>query len=202
MARVAAPATLRRVSTPPPPPPPEPSSSEPSLPPIGTPPPPPPPAAPPPPPPPAAVYTGIQPQFRYGAVSHHELASFGQRLGAWLLDGILYGLILLPFAYAAFLIEGAAAVVIYAIGIIFVFVLFIRALATTGQPFGSRIVGIRVIRPNAGGPIGVGRALGRTLFAAVSGWVCYLGYLWAAWDKQTQTWHDKVADTVVIRTER
>ena len=34
----------------------------------------------------------------------------------------------------------------------------------------------------------------------VSGFVCLLGYLWMLWDRERQTWHDKVANTVVVPT--
>ena len=216
-----------------PPPPPEPSSSEPSLPseptlpparpPAGTPPPPPPPPA-----APAPEYTGVTPQFRYGAPSQGELASFGRRVFAWFMDGVLYGLVLLPFAVAGILLgvrsyddcdwsgddvvcatgefDGgpmAGGIAIYGIGLLLIFVLFIRAMAKTGQPWGARVAGVRVIRESGGGALGYGRAIGRSLFAwLLSAQICYLGYLWAAWDKKTQTWQDKVADTVVIRTQR
>jgi uncharacterized RDD family membrane protein YckC len=34
----------------------------------------------------------------------------------------------------------------------------------------------------------------------LSGIVCLLGYLWMLWDKEKQTWHDKLATTVVVPT--
>jgi hypothetical protein len=38
------------------------------------------------------------------------------------------------------------------------------------------------------------------LFASfISGQICGLGYLWALWDKQRQTWHDKVISSVVVK---
>jgi uncharacterized RDD family membrane protein YckC len=57
-----------------------------------------------------------------------------------------------------------------------------------------------VVRSRTGEPLGVGRAIGRQLFAGfISGQVCYLGYLWMLWDEQKQTWHDKVVDSIVVR---
>lgn len=68
-----------------------------------------------------------------------------------------------------------------------------------GQTVGKRIVGIRVVNLQ-NGPITAGQAWGRYLFKAfVSGSVFYLGYLWALWDTNQQTWHDKIANTVVVR---
>ena len=50
----------------------------------------------------------------------------------------------------------------------------------------------------AGGPIGFARGLGRTAARILSGLLCYLGYFWMLWDGERQTWHDKLATTVVV----
>ena len=36
----------------------------------------------------------------------------------------------------------------------------------------------------------------------ISGLVLNLGYLWVIWDGQKQGWHDKIADTYVVRVTR
>ena len=70
----------------------------------------------------------------------------------------------------------------------------------TGQTFGKRATGVRVVDATSGLPIGSGRALGRYLFALlISGNFCLLGYLWAFWDPRKQSWHDKVVSSVVIK---
>jgi uncharacterized RDD family membrane protein YckC len=90
--------------------------------------------------------------------------------------------------------------IIGAIGVVVVAVLYLRALGRTGQTWGRKIAGIKVVRNSTGEVIGVGRAIGRVLFASlISAQVCYLGYLWMIWDDQKQTWHDKIADSAVIR---
>ncbi len=150
-------------------------------------------------------------------------AGFFIRFGALLLDQILYGLLVAPFVAAGFVLGArgyddcvsfdgeifcppgqpeagpiVAGVAVAAVGVILVIFLYLRAMATTGQPWGAKIVGIKVMRSD-GSALGWGRAIGRSLFAGfISGQVCYLGYLWAAWDSKRQTWHDKVADTVVV----
>ena len=51
-----------------------------------------------------------------------------------------------------------------------------------------------------GEPIGIGKALGRQLFASfISGQIFSLGYLWMLWDDKKQTWHDKIVGSVVIK---
>jgi len=42
------------------------------------------------------------------------------------------------------------------------------------------------------------RALVGYLSVAAAG----LGFLWCIWDSEQQTWHDKVAGTVVVRTPK
>ena len=68
----------------------------------------------------------------------------------------------------------------------------------SGQTYGKRALGIRVIDFNTGGPIGHGRAFLRLIVRWISGAVCYLGYLWMLWDKEKQCWHDKAANDVVV----
>jgi uncharacterized RDD family membrane protein YckC len=38
--------------------------------------------------------------------------------------------------------------------------------------------------------------------AAFSIIVLFLGFLWMIWDQEKQTWHDKIAGTIVIRLPR
>jgi uncharacterized RDD family membrane protein YckC len=37
------------------------------------------------------------------------------------------------------------------------------------------------------------------LAAVFSTMVMFVGFLWIAWDKEKQGWHDKIAGTVVVR---
>lgn len=68
----------------------------------------------------------------------------------------------------------------------------------SGQTPGKRLMGIRVIDFQTGGPLGYGKGLLRCLGRILSSIPCLLGYLWAIWDKQHQGWHDKIAGTVVV----
>ena len=67
----------------------------------------------------------------------------------------------------------------------------------SGQTIGKRALGIRVIDyrtgPDRVRPAGVLR-----YFAASSPRCpCLLGYFWMLWDKERQTWHDKLISDVV-----
>ena len=70
----------------------------------------------------------------------------------------------------------------------------------SGQTVGKKVLNIRVIDFINGGPIGPGRALIRYLARILSAIPCLLGYFWMLWDPQKQTWHDKLANTVVVPT--
>jgi uncharacterized RDD family membrane protein YckC len=120
-------------------------------------------------------------------------AGFWIRLGAAFLDGLI---LTVPFFVLAVVLNPA----LY-------FLLFLAQIAyftyyeggPTGQTIGKRVCGIRVIDRDGGGPIGYGRGFVRWIGRLISGLFLYLGYLWMLWDKDKQTWHDKMANDVVVR---
>ena len=158
-----------------------------------------------------------------GTSADIQLAGFWRRFAGLVLDQILYGALAAVFVAAGLgliaarncypsngsfecyeeLVEpwsALAGIAIIALGALFVLYLYLRALGRTGQPWGARLVGIKVIRADDGSSIGFGRALGRTLFAnIISANVLYLGYLWMLWDDRKQTWQDKVVRSIVVR---
>jgi uncharacterized RDD family membrane protein YckC len=67
-----------------------------------------------------------------------------------------------------------------------------------GQTVGMRALGLRVIRTD-GTYLSVGRAFLRQIGLGISTLAFGLGVLWIAWDKEKQGWHDKMADTYVVR---
>ncbi|HEV8251184.1 MAG TPA: RDD family protein [Gaiellaceae bacterium] len=130
-------------------------------------------------------------------------AGFWRRFLALLIDSIIVGIAggvlvgiggaldsnaLIGIGYAVWLI-GFAVYEIYFHG------------GPSGQTVGKRALGIRVIDFASGGPIGYGRATIRWLGRIISGLFCYLGYLWMLWDQEKQTWHDKMANDVVVPTQ-
>ena len=70
----------------------------------------------------------------------------------------------------------------------------------SGQTVGKRVLNIRVIDFQTGGSIGYGKALLRYVGRILSAIPCLLGYFWMLWDKEKQTWHDKIAGSVVVPT--
>jgi uncharacterized RDD family membrane protein YckC len=67
-----------------------------------------------------------------------------------------------------------------------------------GQTLGKMAVRIKVVDA-AGSVPGLGRAALREIPGKfLSAIAIYLGFLWVAWDRQKQGWHDKIAGTYVV----
>jgi uncharacterized RDD family membrane protein YckC len=122
-------------------------------------------------------------------------ASFGRRLVAYLVDGLILSV---PYLVLWPALGQTAAYVITLIIDLAYFGYFEGS--PSGQTIGKRLLSIRVIDFQTGGPIGYPRALGRYLGKILSGIACLLGYLWMLWDREKQTWHDKLVTSVVVPT--
>ena len=122
-------------------------------------------------------------------------SGFWRRLGAYLIDGIL---LVIPYLVLARIFEAVLAYALYLALSLAYFGYFEGG--ASGQTLGKRALGIRVIDFQTGGPIGFGRGVVRYIGKIVSGIPLALGFLWMLWDREKQTWHDKIATTVVVPT--
>jgi uncharacterized RDD family membrane protein YckC len=152
-----------------------------------------------------------------------EYADFGPRFGAWILDvifatllGILPGIVLAAIigglvaagqepAFTRLQQEqqdedlGVAILIGYWIASGVTSFVYHWIGTATGGAWGKRIVGIRIVRATDGGAPGYGAGFLRVFVSWISALPLYLGYFWALWDSRKQTWHDKAAETVVVR---
>ena len=119
-------------------------------------------------------------------------ASFGRRLVAAIIDGILLGIVGAIF-YAISRTLGYVIQLLLTIA----YLTYLEG-SPSGQTVGKKAMGIRVIDFRTGGSIGYGRAFIRWIGRYVSAIACLLGYFWMLWDKEKQTWHDKFANDVVV----
>ncbi len=71
-------------------------------------------------------------------------------------------------------------------------------LGWRGTTIGGAIMGIKCYRIN-GAPLDYGVAAVRGFSAIFSFVVLGLGFFWAGWDRYNQSWHDKIAGTIVVR---
>lgn len=67
---------------------------------------------------------------------------------------------------------------------------------------GSRLTRTRIVRLVEGGAPGARWGVVRAAGSVISEAALILGYLWAFWDPRRQTWHDKLAGTVVVEAPR
>jgi uncharacterized RDD family membrane protein YckC len=135
-------------------------------------------------------------------------ASWGRRFVAWLLDSAIVWFTVAGIALAAAVGVGDSdglfgALVFVAVAIFApLYWVFLHA-SERGQTLGKRAVGIAVRDESTLGRITFGRALGRAyiiwflLSMFYIPWI--LDSLWPLWDAKRQTWHDKVAESVVVR---
>ena len=70
----------------------------------------------------------------------------------------------------------------------------------TGQSWGKKVLGIRLVGEQTGQPIDAGMAFVRDLTHFIDGIICYIGFLFPLWDAKKQTLADKIIKTLVVRS--
>jgi uncharacterized RDD family membrane protein YckC len=121
-------------------------------------------------------------------------AGFWRRVGASLIDGLLISVV----TNIVFAVTGASFAVRELLALLAVLSYFTYFEGSTGQTLGKRMLGIRVVGFDSGQTIGYQRAAIRYLASIISGLCLLIGYLWMLWDREKQTWHDKVANAVLV----
>ncbi len=152
----------------------------------------------------------------------YKFAGFWRRLVAYLIDNAIICIIffvLFLIAVMAFLIGAtsseesgwitdladptrisAAMIFIWLFFLVLTIAYFTYFHGTTGRTPGKMLLGLQVIGED-GTPISFSIAFLRAVGYLVSGAILNLGFIWAAFDKRKQGWHDKIAGTVVIIRE-
>ena len=159
--------------------------------------------------PPQGQY-GAQPPYGapgYGVAPTPAYASWIQRVGAYLIDGIIVA----PFSILASVLGRStdSATGVQSLNV-FYFVFTLAALVLTGynrwfqagktgQSWGKKALNIRLLSDETGQPIGAGKAFLRDICHFVDGIICYIGFLFPLWDQKRQTLADKIVGTVVTK---
>lgn len=120
-------------------------------------------------------------------------ASLFKRFVAFVIDGGLPWAILVMGSWNQFSVL-IPRVVLPLIALIVIQLL----LMAGGRTLGKAILGVRVVDKFTEQPVGLGRMLFRSLASILSGAVLGIGYLSGLWDRDGQTWHDKMVNTVVV----
>ena len=144
-----------------------------------------------------------------------QVIGFGRRFLAYLIDVILLSIVGNVIGLVVGLVIGLVGVmangnseevsviaqlVAGCLGFLIGVAYYVGFWTTLGQTPGKMALGIKVIGVD-GAPLSWGKALLRYLGYIVSGLVLALGFIWIAFDSKRQGWHDKMANTYVVRKE-
>ena len=124
-------------------------------------------------------------------------SGFWRRFAALFLDGLV---LLIPSVILLLIFkQGAAYQAVSTIVSLAYFTYFEGG--PSGATPGKRAMGIRVYDFREGGAIGYGRGFLRQIGKWLSTIPLFLGYFWMLWDKENQTFHDKLAGSVVVPSD-
>jgi uncharacterized RDD family membrane protein YckC len=154
------------------------------------------------PPPPAGAYQ--QQGYGYTPGQRPQYAGFWIRFGSLLIDSVLVGVVSQVATSIGFAVSSGLGVLMW-IASFAAGVAYYASLegGATGQTLGKRVCNIRVVDADTLQPgVGVGRGIGRYFARWLSGIAIGLGYFWMLWDDRNQTWHDKLTNVVVVRTNQ
>jgi uncharacterized RDD family membrane protein YckC len=172
-----------------------------------------------PPPPnyPAAPGYGPPPPIAYGPPLRTDYATWGKRVGGYLIDHIptYIGLIIFYVGYVVWIFQFSASAgtgtIDWAGGLLPMIIgsaimlaglgwtIYNRWLVggRTGQSLGKRVTRTKLVGELTDAPIGPMNAFVRDLVHILDG-MAYVGYLWPLWDDRRQTFADKIVRTVVV----
>ncbi|MGE0080582.1 MAG: RDD family protein [Thiohalomonadaceae bacterium] len=145
-------------------------------------------------------------------MSEPRYAGFWRRVAAHLIDTLIFlpiALILVFLVYGGAYFEESAANAFGYHGAwdVFVnqvlpFILIVLLWARYGATPGKYLMRCRIVDLRSGGNPGIGRSALRYVAYLASFLPFLLGFLWVAWDRRKQGFHDKIAGTVVVITSQ
>ncbi|HQF89775.1 MAG TPA: RDD family protein [Methanofastidiosum sp.] len=140
----------------------------------------------------------------------HEHAGFLPRLVAWIIDTIILGIVgrivAIPFGTSysygydmgyntGFNLGSIGTILTAIVGLAYIMYFEGGKGATPGK----MVMKLKVIGTDGRMPIGYGTAFIRWIGKIISTVVILLGYIWILFDKEKQGWHDKIANTFVVK---
>ncbi|MDY0321683.1 MAG: RDD family protein [Arcobacteraceae bacterium] len=138
-------------------------------------------------------------------IDNVEYAGFWIRVGASFIDGLLFAIFTLPITMIVYgdtlwesesMILGPADFLInYVLPAVVVVLFWLYKSATPGK----MIFKLKVVDATTGNVLTVGQAIGRYLAYFLASIPLLLGIIWIVFDNKKQGWHDKLANTAVIR---
>jgi len=126
---------------------------------------------------------------------------FWQRLFAFLIDWMVVFVVYGPIVIMAFGTEYFSLDVPRYWDLVTLVVIAVATLLFwryQGATPGKIAIAARIVDAETGRPPSTARLVVRLFAYLVSALPLYLGFLWIAFDRRKQGWHDKIAGTVVI----
>lgn len=127
----------------------------------------------------------------------YELADIGDRAIALLVDSIIIGTVGGLIGVGGAAIWGGS-ILGFILGAAYQWYFLTRQ---NGQTPGKMLVGIRVIKTD-GTAISDAEAVLRYVGYLLNSAIAMIGWIWAAFDGNNQGWHDKIANTYVIKVPK
>jgi uncharacterized RDD family membrane protein YckC len=133
-----------------------------------------------------------------------EYVGFWPRVGASLIDTLLQLAITVPITYAIYgrwsdpgrtFMGMADFVISFVLPAVAVVAFWVHKSATPGK----LAMSARVVDADTGSPLSVQQSVIRYVGYFVSLIPLGVGFLWVAFDRRKQGWHDKLANSVVVR---
>jgi uncharacterized RDD family membrane protein YckC len=145
-------------------------------------------------PPPPPSY-GDAPPPGYGNVPAPDYANWAQRVGAYLIDYAPI-FVLLVIDIAVHNVPLGFLISLISLGI-WLYNRWLQA-GKTGQSWGKKALGLKLVSESTGEPIGPGMAFARDICHILDSLACFIGWLFPLWDAKRQTFADKIISTIVI----
>lgn len=135
-----------------------------------------------------------------------QYGSFGARLVAALLDGILISIAAVLITMPLNALSGGSSEVpntsFQFVPTLLTWIYMVYFTAAKGATLGKKAMNLRVQNMTTGANLTYVEAFLREVVGKfLSGIVLLLGYFWMLWDPNKQTWHDKLAKSVVVKTK-
>jgi uncharacterized RDD family membrane protein YckC len=132
------------------------------------------------------------------AVVSGAKAGFWIRFVAIFIDAIIVGVVNSTLAAILNLNTNGRSGLQVLLGLLYYVYFWSSNSPWPGQTIGSKLLNIRVIRTD-GSELSLSQALLRYVGFVISAACLLIGLIWAAFDPNKQGWHDKIADTYVIK---
>lgn len=149
---------------------------------------------PPPPPPPGYGTQGYGATAYGGSAEAGALADWPKRAQSAIIDW--FG----PTLIAGLVYRGSTGVGLILYVVALAWAIYNAYLGgQTGQSYGKKIAGTRLVSEVTGTPPGGGLGIGRYFLHILDALPCYLGFLWPLWDTKRQCFADKLVKTNVVK---